>query len=253
MEEKKIHLSYRIIRWLVRQLTPRYELIGAENLPEEPCIIVGNHCQAYGPIASELYIPGKHATWCAGEMMHKEEVAAYSYKDFWSKKPKNVRWLYKILSHMIVPLCVIVFNDANTIAVYRDARLISTFRTSITMLQQGSSIVIFPECYDEHNNIVHRFQDRFIDLARFYHKKTHQELCFVPVYIAPYAKKMCFGMPVRFNAETPIDQERERISKTLMDSVTDMAVSLPLHTVVPYPNISKKYYPKNIPLEVYHD
>ena len=37
----------------------------------------------------------------------------------------------------------------------------------------------------------------------------------------------------------------------LMDDITRMAVSLPEHTVVPYPNIPKKDYPKNIPLEVF--
>ena len=30
-----------------------------------------------------------------------------------------------------------------------------------------------------------------------------------------------------------------------------MALAQPEHTVVPYPNIPKKQYPKNIPLEVY--
>jgi hypothetical protein len=35
-----------------------------------------------------------------------------------------------------------------------------------------------------------------------------------------------------------------------MDAITEIAVRQPEHTVVPYPNIPKKQYPKNIPLEV---
>ena len=35
-----------------------------------------------------------------------------------------------------------------------------------------------------------------------------------------------------------------------MDSITDIAQSLPAHTVVPYLNIPKRDYPKNIPSEV---
>ena len=253
MEEKKTHFTYKAVYHLVKRITPVYELEGTDHLPEEPCVIVGNHCQAFGPIAAEIYMPWRHAIWCAGEMMHKEETAAYAYKDFWSKKPLNVRWLYKILSYMIVPLTSIVFNDANTIGVYHDFRLKNTYKESILKLQDGVSIVIFPECYDEHNNIIHRFQDKFIDLARFYYKKTGKELCFVPMYIAPYLGKMCFGEPIRFHADAPVSEERERICRELMDSVTDLAVSLPPHTVVPYPNISKKLYPKSIPLEVHDD
>ena len=251
MDDKKTTRTYRVIRWLVWLFSPKYRLEGTENLPEEPCVIVGNHSHMYGPIAGELYTPGKHYVWCAGEMMHREEVAAYAYQDFWSGKPKAVRWFYRILSHLIVPLSLCVFNNAHTIAVYHDTRLISTFRDSIEKLREGNRIVIFPEHYEEHNNIVHDFQDKCIDLARFYYKKTGVELSFVPMYLAPKLKMICYGRPIRFQADADIKKERRRICDALMDAITEIAVSLPEHTVIPYPNISSRYYGKNVPLEVY--
>ena len=253
MEDKKTPWLYKVIRWLVWLFSPKYRLVGAEKLPEEPCVIVGNHSQMYGPIAGELYMPGKHCVWCAGEMMHREEVSAYAYQDFWSKKPKGTRWFYKLLSHLITPLCVLIFNSAHTVPVYHDARLITTFRESIAKLREGYSMVIFPEHYDEHNNIVHDFQDKFIDLARFYYKKTGTELRFVPLYVAPRLKTLFFGAPIAFRADAPIEEERRRICGALMDAITGIAVAQPEHTVVPYPNIPKSRYPKNIPLEVRHD
>ena len=226
LNDKKTTWVYRVIRWLVWLFSPKYQLEGTENLPDEPCVIVGNHSHMYGPIEGELYTPGKHYVWCAGEMMNWEEVAAYAYKDFWSGKPKGT-------------------------AVYHDTRLISTFRDSIEKLKEGNSMVIFPECYDEHNNIVHEFQDKFIDLARFYYKKTGVELSFVPMYLAPKLKTVYYGKPIRFRADADIKAERKRICDELMDAITEIAVSLPEHTVIPYPNISARYYGKNIPLEVY--
>lgn len=251
MEEKNTHWLYRVIRWLVWLFSPKYTVVGAENLPDEPCVIVGNHSQIYGPIAGELYTPGKHDIWCAGEMMHREEVAAYAYQDFWSNKPKWNRWFFRLLSHLIGPLAELIFTNAHTVAVYHDTRLITTFRESIAKLQAGYSMVIFPEHYVPRNNIVHEFQDKFIDLARFYYKKTGKMLSFVPLYLAPRLKAMYFGKPISFRPDRPIAKERKRICEALMDEITAMAVSLPEHTVVPYPNISKKQYPKNIPLEVY--
>lgn len=251
MNDKKTSWIYRVIRFFVRLFSPHYRLEGVENLPEGPCVIVGNHCQMYGPIAGELYTPGKHAVWCAGEMMNWHEVQPYAYRDFWSGKPKGVRWFYKLLSYLITPLAVCVFNNAHTIPVYHDTRLITTFRRSMEQLQDGYRIVIFPEHYDEHNNIVHDFQDKFIDLARFYYKKTGEALSFVPMYLAPRLALLTFGAPVRFDPAAPIAEERQRICGALMDSITEMAVALPEHTVIPYPNIPKRDYPKNIPLEVY--
>jgi len=251
LNDKKIPFTYRIIRRLVWLFSPKYELHDIENLPEEPCVIVGNHSQMYGPIAGELYIPGKHCVWCAGEMMNRREVADYAFNDFWSNKPRSVRWLFRLFSLIIPPLSCLVFNSAHTIAVYHDARLVKTFRSSIDALKNGSSIVIFPEHYERHNNIICGFQDKFVDLARFYFKKTGADLSFVPVYLAPKLKSIHFGTPVRFDHDAPIDEERRRICASILDAITDIAVSLPEHTVVPYPNVPKRTYPKNIPLEVY--
>ena len=73
---------------------------------------------------------------------------------------------------------------------------------------------------------------------------------FVPLYICPALKTMTFGAPVRFRANADIREERGRICGSLMDAITEIAVALPEHIVVPYPNVSKRFYPKNTPLEV---
>ena len=251
MEDKKTSWIYRVIRWLVWLFAPKFRLEGTENLPEKPCVIVGNHSHMYGPIVGEIYTPIPHYVWCAGEMMNREEVSDYAYRDFWSGKPKWNRWFFRLLSYLIKPLALCIFNNAHTVAVYHDTRLISTYRDSIEKLREGYSMVIFPEHYDEHNNIVHDFQDKFIDLARFYYKKTGEELDFVPMYLAPMLKTVYYGKPVHFRADANIKDERRRICDALMDRITEIAVSLPEHIVVPYPNIPKHEYGKNIPLEVY--
>lgn len=251
LEDKKTTLSYRIIRWLVRLFTPRMEPVGFERLPEEPCVLVGNHCQMFGPVAGELYVPGRHYIWCAGEMMNRGEVAAYAFKDFWSFKPRFLHPFYRLLSVLITPLSLCLFNNAHTIPVYRDTRIITTFRQSMQRLDEGNSLVIFPEHNQKHNNIIYDFQDKYIDLARFYYKRSGKALCFVPLYIAPRLGKMVVGEPIRFDPAAPIAEERERICKLLMERVTMLGVELPPHTVIPYRNIRKRDYPKNRPLEVY--
>ena len=250
MEDKKTSWIYRVLRRLVRMFAPKFRIVGAENLPEEPCVIVGNHSQMYGPIAGELYTPGRHYIWCAGEMMQWREVHGYAYRDFWSGKPRGLRWVYRLLSYLITPLSICLFRNAHTVAVYHDARLLSTFRESMERLDEGCSMVIFPECYEEHNNIVHAFQEKFVDLARFYYKKTGKALLFVPVYIAPVRAEMHFGRGLRFDPSAPAARERRRISEALMDEITELAAALPEHRVVPYPNLPKRAHPKNIPVEV---
>lgn len=250
MSEKKISPLYRFTKVLVRLVYPKMEVVGAENLPEEAAVIVGNHAQLHGPIACELYFPGERYTWCAGQMMALKEVPGYAYQDFWSQKPRYSRWLYKIASYLIAPLSVLLFNNANTIAVYHDKRVLTTFRETVKKLQAGASVVIFPEHDVPGNHILCEFQDRFIDVARLYYKKTGRELDFVPLYIAPRLKKMFLGKPIRFCAGAPHDEERRRICEYLTREITEIACAQPRHTVVPYRNIPKRLYPSNIPDEV---
>ena len=250
MEEKKTTLTYKGIKWLVRLFYPKLEVVGAENLTGEPAIIVGNHTKMNGPIASELYCPGAHYTWCAWQMMELKEVPAYAYQDFWSRKPGYSRWFYKLLSYAIAPLSVCIFNNANTIGVYHDVRIIKTFKESVRRLQEGASIVIFPEHDVPYNHILCRFQEKFVDVARLYYKKTKQEPVFVPLYIAPALKKMYFGKPIRYCAANSPEEERNRICTYLMEEITAIACALPEHKVVPYNNIPRRSYPSNIRKEV---
>ena len=234
MARRKDYPLFRLIKFLVWVFYPKTTVEGAGHLPEEPALIVGNHSKMNGPIACELYFPRKRYTWCIGEMMHLKEVPDYAFRDFWSRKPRSVRWFFRLLSYWIAPLSVCVFNNADTIPVYKDARLIRTFRTTMDTLSAGSDVVIFPEEDAPYNHILCQFQDKFVDTARFYYKKTGKELCFVPLYLAPALHKMFLGEPVRF---------RQRICTYLAEEITRMAEALPRHRVVPYNNIPKRDYP----------
>ena len=248
MEEKKNGFSYivfRICRWIIKLVYPKITVEGLENLPDEPCIVVGNHTKMNGPICGEIYFPGKRRIWCAHQMMYLREVPAYAFEDFWSKKPKWAQWFFHLLSYLIAPLSVCLFGNAHTIPVFRDNRVITTFKKTVASLEAGENVIIFPECYTPHNHIVYQFQDRFIDVAKLYHKRTGKAISFVPLYIAPALKKMYLGKPVAYDPGEDMDTQRQRICNYLMDAVTEIAVTLPPHRVVQYPNIPRKYYPMN--------
>ena len=243
-EEKQPPL-YRLIRRIAWRLTPKYKLYGVEKLPEDPCVIVGNHCQVYGPFAAEFYMPRSHYIWCNGEMMDRKEVPAYAFQDFWSMKPRRWHWFYRLLSHIIAPLSEYIFTRAHTIPVYHDVRIITTFRKSVERLETEADVVIFPEKNEPFNQIICQFQEHFADLARLYYQQKGKVLCFVPMYIAPRLKSIHFGKPIRYVPEAPADEERKRICDAMKKAVTDLATALPRHVVVPYPNIPKKQYPLN--------
>lgn len=243
--EKNTSIPYKFIKFCVRTLYPKMQVEGTQNLPKGASIIVANHAQMNGPIACELYYPGSHYIWCIAEMMDMKTVPAYAYQDFWSKKPGYIRWFFKIVSYLIAPLSQCVFNNAHTIPVYKDKRIFETFQDSLDKLKEGGSVIIFPEEYTEHNNIVHNFQQGFVSLAKRYYRDTGEEIHFVPLYVCPALKKLVIGKPVRYDHTAKMSDEQVRICNYLMDEISETAYALPRHTVVPYPNVSKKEYPDN--------
>lgn len=252
LNKRKDYPLFLLFRAGVKLFSPKFNIVGEENLSDEGVLIIGNHSQMYGPIASELYCPGKHYTWCAGPMMELKQVPEYAFTDFWSYKSKWIQPFYRALSYIIAPLSVCLFNNAKTIAVWHDNRVISTFRETVRLLQEGARIVIFPEKNEQHNNIIYKFQDKFIDVARLYYRKTGNALKFVPMYLAPKLKTIYFGKPTEFDPSAPIEDERRRIKDYLMQTISELAWSLPKHTVIPYRNIKKSNYPKNTPPQFYN-
>jgi len=250
VQQKKVSPLYRLVKWGLAVGYGTVKTYGAEHLPQEPCIIVGNHCQLNGPISCELFFPIPRYTWCAGDMLHLKDLPSYAYTDFWSFKPKRSRWYYKLASYLIAPLCWFVCKNANTIGVYRDARGASTFKNTIRVMEDGYSVVIFPEHNVKHDHILYDFEDRFIDVARLYYKRTGKAPSFVPLYIAPTRREMHLAAPIVFDPAAPIEQERARIKQYLMQTITATAEALPRHRVVPYRNIPRKNYPYNRPEEV---
>ena len=246
-------LKYRVYRMactLVRLFYRKPEIIGAENLPEGGCVIVGNHAQMNGPIVAELFLPGDRAVWCNAEMMNLKEVPDYAFRDFWSMKPTSVRWFYRLLSYAIAPLSVCIFNNAHCIAVYRDARVMTTFRQTLSRLKDGARIVIFPETDPPRNRILYSFQERFIDLGRMYARQTGAQLAFVPMYVAPRLHRIFLGKPVCYDSGADPAAENRRVLDALFDAITDMACAQPKHRVVPYRRIPGQKYPMNLSDEV---
>ena len=243
--KKKKGLFFRLLVKIFNRKYRKIQIIGQENIPEDASIIIGNHAQMHGSILAEIKFPYRRYTWCIGNMLHLKEVPKYVLDDFWPNRKKGTTWFYKIVSYLIAPLCVYIFKNADVIGVYKDTRGITTFKNTVQALKENYHIIIFPEYHKEYNNIVNEFQDKFIDVARIYYKNTGKELSFVPMYNAPKVNAVVYGKPIKFDSKDNIEDQRKVICDYLKNEITNLAKSLPVHTVIPYENIPKKKYPKS--------
>lgn len=241
-KEKSKPVLFKIACFILKIFYKNKKYIGVENMPDEPSIYVANHVQMAGPLTSEFYFPKQKKIWCIGEMLNIKEAPNYSYDDFWPNKNIITKPIFRLISYIISPILVYVLKNADTIAVYKDARLMKTYRDTMKSLDSGDNIIIFPEYREKYNEIINDFLDKYIDVARLYYKKTGKELNFVPMYHAPKLGKILIGNSIKFNALNDIVDERLKINNYLKEEITKLAKSLPRHKVVPYENVKRKYY-----------
>lgn len=242
---KRKPLLFKFVKSILSLSYKKYKLLGLENIPAEPSIIVGNHVQATGPISAEICFPYNKKIWCIGQMMNYKTAPPYAFDDFYKYKPKCLHWFYKIIAFLISPILVYVNKHADTIAVYKDGRGLSTFKNSAQSLKDGNHLIIFPECHTPFNEIVNDFQTNFVNVAKLHYKTTNVQISFVPMYIAPKIKTIVYGKPIKFDANINMEEQQQIICTHLKTEITKMAKELPIHTVVPYANVPKKQYPKS--------
>lgn len=249
MQNKKTSLLskaiFRIFRFFAKIAYRKTKIIGIENIPSSNTVIVANHAQLNGPIIAELFMPEDCYIWANGQMVNFREVPSYAMEDFFPFKKGLQRPVFKLASYILAPLLPCIINNARVIPVYHDARIASTFRTTVKMLSKGKNILIFPECHEKCNNIINCLRDNFVDVARLYYKRTGIALRFVPMYISPELDRCYFGEGINYDPSSDAVGERHRITEHLAAEITRIGRSLPEHTVVPFDNISRKKYISN--------
>lgn len=243
--KNKKSIMYVIIKFFVNIFYRKREFIGLENIAKENVIVIGNHAQIHSPILAELQLPFKRKTWCIGNVMTTKDFIKHAKTDFWTDKPKSVRWFYMLLAYIIAPIGASVFNSANVIPVYKDSRIIKTFKDTMNELKNGNHIVIFPECEESYNHIVNEFQDKFVDVAWLYHRTTGKCISFVPMYNAVRLKKVLFGKPITYVPSIGIEKMRKKVCDYLKNEITNLALTLPSHEVVQYLNKGRKNNPRS--------
>ena len=199
---------YSFLKKIVKTFYRKWDLQGLFNIPSEPSIIVGNHSQVYGPLVSELLFPYPKEAWCTAEVMDAKVIPDYAMRDFFVYKSEKSKWFYKILAKLLANPLSYIFNSADTLPVYRDNRIISTFKQSISALENNKHLIIFPEYHLHYNEIINEFRCNYIDLARLYNRKSGKDICFVPMYIAPKLKTVVFGEKIYYNPNSNFDEQK---------------------------------------------
>lgn len=207
---------YKILRTVVHPFLRVKQIEYAEPLDGEPCIFLANHLGAVGPMYMAVTFPHRDrvAIWCNEGMMDEKLIVDYIRGDWWWRPASRLAPLWSAtipyIAKAIVPR---VLRSAPTIAVNRDARIMTTMRQSLQALKDGKHIVIFPELPDGFDSHADQLQMGWINLITMYQRATGKNLRLVPVYIDVPGKTFRVGKSLLPDPDRPIAQQSAEIER----------------------------------------
>ena len=122
--------------------------------------------------------------WVNAEMLNPKEVPGYVRKDYW--------WIpdsfFAPLLNVTVPYIASVFmtpmlRSVPNIPVYRDQRIMLTFRQSIRTLQKDHYLLLFPEIPAPGKNSRSRINTGWLRLGQLWYKVSGRALKMYPVHV----------------------------------------------------------------------
>lgn len=226
------HYGVRILMFFMRPFY-YHRIIGKELVPMDEAVnvFVCNHGEVYGPIVTNLYIPFSFRPWVISDMMDNEAIARRTAEGAFTRFriiPENRRF---VLAKRVAPIISWAMRSVDAIPVYfnEPVKLRQTFRESVTAMEAGDNILLFPENSDDtpdHRyvlNGVSHFFTGFTMLGSMYYRKTGKRCHFVPIYANKQNRTLTFGRHTDFDPDNDPNAERDRICEYLRGEMLRIA------------------------------
>jgi len=209
---------YETLIGLYRHITPKFETTWAEPFIDEPCVFIGNHSGAFGPIDMCAHFPfTKNCySWLNHDVMDAKLVPAYVRQDYWWKPGCWAEPLLNVtLPYLAAAIMPPVLRSAPGIPVYHDQRVMLTMRQSIRHLKDGRYLIIFPEQpsgYKSHHTWINT---GFLHVAPLFYKATGKALRFYPVHIDHRKHTFTIAKPIQYDPDRTLEEQTEDIVAVL--------------------------------------
>lgn len=206
---------------LKRYKKPKFVYLGEEI--GTGGIILSNHEGTDSPMSLELYLDKPIRMWGAHEM-NSGVVKMYKYQSrvyYHEKKHWNLH-LARLFCLIASPITNLFYKGLNLISTYRDTRFRRTLRESISALQEGYNIVIFPE--DSAKGYLEELEGffaGFVLLAEACKRKGMD----LPIYVTYFRKKdltYIIDKPVLYSELCKDGATKEEISRRLVERCNEL-------------------------------
>ena len=214
---------FRCLKAIIRvfKKKPNYVFLGEEY--NGPALLLSNHSAASGPLAHELYTEKPIRIWGTYEMNSGIRMV-YRYLSniyFHKKKHFNIH-LSRFISIFAAPLLFLFYRGLRLIPTYPDYRFRSTLKESMKALEEGQTLLIFPEdSSDGYHDELTKFNPGCLSIAQYAFDRGYD----LPIFVAYYQKKtknLIFDKPFLYSELKGLNLTKEELLIKLRDRCNEL-------------------------------
>ena len=193
------------------------------ELPNK-AIYLANHSAMFGPLMYNLYLPAETSAWGAYPMLgNYRERYRYLKNVYFIQKRHKSRFSATVLAFFEAFFAPFFYRNMRVLPSYNDTRFITTIRQSVQMLDNGVSVIIYPEDSNGgyHEQLTNFFAG-FVELAKYYYRKHREDIPIYPVYYHPKKRTMVIGQPQYLHDYLNRGLNRKQIAKEFCTQVNNL-------------------------------
>ena len=208
-----------IMRLFIKK--PKFTYLG-ESI-KDGSVILSNHVGTKVPLGFELYFNQPFRFWGAHEM-NGGLISVYKYQSkvyYHQKKHWNLFWA-RLFCLIATPLTFIFYKGLNLISTYSDQRFRSTLKKSMDALNNGESLIIFPEDSSTgYHDTILGFFGGFAVLCNMCYKRG-RDLPIYVTYLKKENKEFIIDKPIMFSELVKDGFDKEKIAERLCNRLNEL-------------------------------
>jgi hypothetical protein len=203
---------------MTRRIVKPYQVC-QESPPVSPAVYLVHHQDLRGPFLSMLWFNDRLHPWGLSVFFDRRECFRQYYNFTFSKRLGVAKVFAAIPAYLLSRGVSAIMPIIGAIPVYRGKQaIVQTFRQSVTVLEQGESILIAPDInYTEKKMAMGDMHRGFLFLDRFYARETGRHVPFIPLHVSKHAHCIFVGRPILFSAGTPFSDQQAAVHNKIKE------------------------------------
>ncbi len=206
----------RLVRWCVRLLLGRWDVIREEPAPV-PAAFVARHQNLSGPVLSLALLDREVRVWALHVVFTRRDCFRQYYGYTFTRRfrwPRPLAFCAAGLFSLLVPP---LLRSLDAIPVYRgSSRIAETLDLSVRALAQGESVLICPDQdYTDTGDRTGALYLGFLHLERRAARVGASPVSFVPLCPDRRTRRLVVGRALRFPGKAPFKAEQAQLARDL--------------------------------------